>query len=142
MSKETNTTTTEDVEPVNRFAAKYDPKFCATIIEFGVEGKSLPEFCAHTNTTRQSVWYWVNHKPEFAEAYKVYKEKCEAWWTAFGKDNLITQKGMQLNATIYKLHMMNRFGWSEKREEESNVTSTVTKKTIRIGGDPTAKADA
>ena len=64
---------------------------------------------------------------DFHQAHELAEQLCYAWWEKMGTAHLVIngKDSPRLDPQVYRLNMMNRFGWGEKREETRNDT-TVT----------------
>lgn len=117
--------------------SEYKPEFLDIIIAVGEEGGSAVERCVAIGVSRATYYNWINpsseyYNEDFHKAHEEAELRCEAWWEKAGRLGMVEVKdGPKLNGNIYRLHMQNRFGWSEKREETQTVT---VKARVRIGG--------
>jgi hypothetical protein len=64
---------------------------------------------------------WLIDEPEFSETIKVGKMLSEAWWAKSGRVNL---KDKDFSYTGWYMNMKNRFGWSDKVQNETNLNVT------------------
>lgn len=116
---------------------EYKPDFSASIVELGRKGKSIVSRCANLGISKTTYHEWINpestyFKPDFKEAHDEAELLCQDWWENAGQDHMVEHKdGTKLNANVYRLNMMNRFGWGEKREQH-NLNEDIT---VTIGGD-------
>lgn len=98
--------------PVGR-PSKYDPKYCAQIIKWGLEGKSRMYMCAMLEIDPQTMINWERAHPQFFDALGQALRLSQVWWEDKG------QKGMEtpgFNAPIWSRSMAARFpnDWREK----------------------------
>ena len=59
--------------------SKYRPEYCDTIVELAEQGKTSSYFCSHVNIGRETMSRWIEAHGEFREAYKISKEKYQAY---------------------------------------------------------------
>jgi len=64
---------------------------------------------------------WLIDEPEFSETIKVGKMLSEAWWAKSGRVNL---KDKDFSYTGWYMNMKNRFGWSDRVQNETNLNVT------------------
>jgi hypothetical protein len=64
---------------------------------------------------------WLIDEPEFSETIKVGKMLSEAWWAKSGRVNL---KDKDFSYTGWYMNMKNRFGWSDRVQNETNLKVT------------------
>jgi len=96
---------------------KYDPAFCARVIECGREGMGKLEMSAELGISHQAFLNYQSQHPEFMEAVKEAVAQSQAWWEKNGR--IATFGGCDgFNATSYIFQMKNRFpqDWRDKRE--------------------------
>jgi transposase-like protein len=100
-------------------ASTYSPDKCDGIIELMSKGYSKEAVAGHLNICQETLYRWIKDFPEFAKTIKEGMEKSRLFWEKIALDNLThTQKGRQLNSTVWIFNMKNRFGWTDKREVE------------------------
>ena len=105
--------------------SKYDPAYCAKIIEFGKAGYSVVEMAAEIGVTRATVEEnWPADHPEFFEAFTHAKQLSQAWWERQGRENLTADK---FQASLYSRSMAARFphDWRESKQVEHKGGVTV-----------------
>jgi hypothetical protein len=110
---------------------KYDPAFCALVIELGREGMGRMEMAAELGIAYNSFTTYQEQHSEFLQAVKQAEALSQAWWEKNGR--IATFGGHEgFNATSYIFQMKNRFpnDWRDKRDvsHEGGIT-------INIGSD-------
>lgn len=95
----------------------YQPEFCARVIEYGHQGKSLTWMATELAVTRQTLHNWMDAHPEFLDAITRAKELAQRWWEDKGQDGL---EKAQFNASLWSRSMAARFpdDWREKAAVE------------------------
>lgn len=93
--------------------SKYRPEHCASVLDMGKQGFSRCEIAAGFDVHPKTVDYWVEHQPEFAEAYELAKVHSQAWWEGKGR---IAIDNPKFNGFLWAKNMVARFraDWSEK----------------------------
>lgn len=96
--------------------SKYDPAFCAKVVELGREGKSKAQIAAALDVVRQTLDDWAKEHAEFSDAIAQARELSLAWWEEQGQAGV--WGGKQFNANAYRLQVMNRFpdDWRDRQE--------------------------
>lgn len=88
---------------------KYKKEFCEDVVEFMSKGKGLIQFAASISVGKDSIYLWDKKHPEFSEALKIGRLKCEAYWADFIQDKMINDEN--INVPAFKYHGANMFGW-------------------------------
>jgi hypothetical protein len=104
--------------------SKYDPAYCALIVEEMAQGKSATAVAADIGVCRDTISEWVSVHPEFSVALKRGKAKAAAWW----EDRLRTIVGGQagnVTAAIFGLKNMAAEDWKDKHDVEHSGNLTV-----------------
>lgn len=118
--------------------SKYNPDFCATVIDLGKEGATLAEMADALDIDRSTLNEWRDRHEEFSRAVKHGLDKAQAWWEREGRR--ATFGGHDgFNATAWIFNMKNRFrdDWRDKVETEhgGEVAHKVTRIEL-IGVEP------
>jgi hypothetical protein len=61
----------------------------------------------------------LDREPEFLNTVQRGRDMAEAWWLEQGRAGVWQEPdGRRINHALYALHMRNRFGWNEKKEDQ------------------------
>lgn len=105
---------------------KYDPKYCQMIIDFMSKGKSLTAFAGEINVVVSTVYEWEKKYPDFSEATKVARQKCQKWWEDQGQIGLFMGKeDGSFSQSAWIFNMKARFGYRDKVEVEQKVEGSI-----------------
>lgn len=105
---------------------KYDPKFCALLVEHMRSGGSFAAFASIAEVARQTLHTWVNVYPEFKDAKDLGESHALLWWERQSMSALWTDKnGDVFNNTVWVFTMKNRFGWRDKIEQDVAASVSV-----------------
>lgn len=99
----------------------YKPEYCELIIDEMREGASIEEVAAAIGVSKQTLYNWEKTHDEFLYAKKRGEELSKAWWMREGRINL---KESKFNYTGWYMNMKNRFKWTDRVEQKSEVTIT------------------
>lgn len=84
-----------------------------------VEIKAM--FYLWLDTFSNDLWErWMNEEKEFSETVKKGRSLSEAWWQRTGRKNMATK---DFSYTGWYMNMKNRFGWSDKVQQETKTES-------------------
>ncbi len=100
------------------FPSKYDPAYCAKVIEMGGQGMSQVEMAVALGVSRQTLLVvWPAAHPEFAQALELACEASQAWWERTGRLGML---GRNIDAQIWTKSMNARFhrDWRERNAVE------------------------
>jgi hypothetical protein len=98
--------------------SKYDPSYCAAVIEHMTDGASLTSFAADIGVARSTINQWIGDYPEFSEAVTIAKAKCLAWWERVNRQNAESGRGNPTSC-IFGLTNMSADGeWRNKQQVE------------------------
>lgn len=92
---------------------KYNPAFCARVIELGQEGCGKAEIASELDVTRETVNEWAKAHADFSDALQRAHDHSLAWWEKQGRTNLATA-GFQ--SSLWKQAMSGRFPLEPYRE--------------------------
>lgn len=86
-------------------------------------GESLAEVCAKLMVAKNSFYKACDISPAFADAYEMGLLLSEAWWQKLGRAGSAGQ--VKIQPLTWKFNMQNKFGWSEKVDQNQNVNAKV-----------------
>ena len=89
---------------------KYDPAFCATVVELGALGKSKAQMAAALGCSRMSIDEWCKEHKEFSDAIARARDLAMAWWEDQGQMGMWqSPEGEKLNPQLWSRSMAARF---------------------------------
>lgn len=98
--------------------SKYDPAFCAAVVEAGKQGQSKAEIASGLDVSRPTLDAWAKEHPDFLYALQCAHEHSLAWWERQARTNLATS-GYQ--SGLWKQAMSGRFP-NEPYRDRAEVT--------------------
>lgn len=111
---------------------KYEPEMGNTIIARANEGCSVIERSVAIGITSKTYYDWINpesdnYHEEFHKAHLHAEELCQTWWESKGRVYLVVdgKDSPRLDAQVYRLNMMNRFGWGENNRNHNTNDTTI-----------------
>ncbi len=99
---------------------KYEESFKDAAEEFLSTGKSVTQLARHLNVAKSTVYKWAVENQEFSDALSIGREFSQAHWED-RLENMMFDK--EINTPLVKLYFANRFGWSDKSETKTDITS-------------------
>ena len=91
-------------------------------------GLSVERFCRKIRICKDTFYVWVKKHAEFADAFRLGRNDCEAYWEEWLIERL---ESKDVNSNLVKLIMANRFGWSDKAESKHEVKAELSDTTDR-----------
>lgn len=116
-----------------RCDSKYNEKFTKQLrsgIRFKEGGLSVAELCQKWRISRDTFYDWIDTIPEFAEAYKLSKEDCAAWWHKQYRGIVTGDIKGHGGAAIFAMTNIEGINWASK--VDVNTTSEQTIGAINI----------
>lgn len=114
--------------PVGR-PTEYRPEYCDLVIQAGRDGKSLTNFAADLEVSRQTVNNWVDQFPEFLDAVTRAKALMASWYE-IAQRNVVQNGGTSAQSSLIQFGLKNLDpdGWKEKQEvaHSGGVNITIT----------------
>lgn len=113
------------------WTSKYEPWMCPSIIACAERGGSVISRCAEIQIVPRTYRRWIDptgewYIPEFAEAHEIAEVLCQKWWEEVGQTYITFEdKGRRLDPQNYRLQMANRFGWSEKSQQDLTTSGDI-----------------
>jgi hypothetical protein len=99
----------------------YRPEYCADVIEFGSQGKSLTWMAATLGIAKSTLQLWEKDIPEFSVAMTRARALSQLWWEDAGQNNMVMGPGQgTFNASVWSRSMAARFpeDWRENKGVE------------------------
>jgi Helix-turn-helix domain of resolvase len=104
---------------------QYTKDLCEKVIPLLKKGASIEEIGLELGIGYSTIYEYMERHPEFAEAIKKGREFSKGWWMKEGRTNL---KDKDFSSTLWYMNMKNRFGWTDR--QENNITATVKQEDI------------
>jgi hypothetical protein len=96
--------------------SEFDPAYIAIALDYmGDQGKSITQLARHLRVSKQSIYNWMDKYPEFLDALKMAQEWGQGYWEDRLEDMMTDRSA---NAPLVKLYFSNRFGWTDRSDEE------------------------
>lgn len=89
----------------------YDKKYCNMLIKYMAQGYSYEAFAGLIDVCKQTLYNWEKEHPEFLDAKRRARSKCQAKLEQLGHD-LVTGKSKG-NASVWIFMMKNMTGWRD-----------------------------
>jgi hypothetical protein len=86
--------------------SKYDPSFCALVVELGRNGKSKAQMAAAIGIARSNMAIWEKEHPDFQDAIREAMDLSLAWWEDIGQEHMLRPG---CNSAMFIFQMKNRF---------------------------------
>lgn len=110
---------------------KYDPKYCAMLIEHMSEGLSFDSFAGVVGVCGDTCYEWAKVHKEFSEAKKLGTKKALLWFEKIANAAIMgrprkNKKGEVVfdpkgfNSTVWVFSMKNKFNWRDRQETIDN----------------------
>lgn len=99
--------------------SKYKKEYCQMIVDHMAQGYSFESFCAVAGVWKEALYAWVKRYPEFARAKELANIKCKLYYEQLGHAGMLG-KIPGFNAYIWRLQMVNRFGWGDQKKLEAD----------------------
>jgi len=107
-----------DVKKVGR-PSNYKPEYGDEIISLMERGFSLTASAAKVGFTKHTIYYWMEHYPQFSDAM----QKAKGLRQFFLENKLLeTKNGAEVNAAKWALACACPDDWRERKEVEVHVT--------------------
>lgn len=99
---------------------KYSDEYLRVAEDFLATGKSVTQLARHLNVSKSTVYKWASENKSFSDALSIGREFSQAHW----EDKLEQMMyDKEINTPLVKLYFANRFGWSDKSETKTDITS-------------------
>ncbi len=90
------------------------------LIEHMSRGDTIEAFCGlpEVGVSHVVFWGWLKRYPELRVARDVGKALAQRYWEKVGGESMWVPEGVKFNMLLYRLIMMNRFGYRDKVQHE------------------------
>ena len=97
----------------------YKEEYCERLIDWMAKGMSFESFAGEVGASKQTIYDWVDRRPEFAEAKRLAFDKCRVFWEKLMIAGA-AGKIKNFNATMVIFNMKNRFKdeWRDVQRQE------------------------
>jgi hypothetical protein len=103
--------------------SKYDPKYCAEIVDLGKEGFSRWQICSRINIGLHNMLAWEGAHEEFRQALEESRLHALSYWEDLARDHIKeVPGGVKLNTGLWSRSMAARF--PDQYRENSKVELT------------------
>ena len=94
---------------------KYKSEMCEQVVEFMAKGYSKEAVAGKLGIAKDTLYRWVDEKPEFSDAVARGEALALLWWEELG------MRGVQgeipgFVSIVYIFNLKNRRGWKDKQE--------------------------
>lgn len=100
---------------------EYKPEYCDFAVSHMRDGASIAELAYLLKISRNCLNEWRHKHPEFEDAVKKGIDDSEGWWMLEGRKNIGNK---DFNSTLWYMNMKNRFHWSDRTVQDTNITFT------------------
>ena len=97
---------------------KYQKKYCKMLIEHMAKGFSFESFAGLIEVHRDTLYEWCRVHQEFSDSKIIAAGKNQLFWESAGIEGMWQDSNKKFNSTAWIFNMKNRFGWSDKKEDE------------------------
>jgi hypothetical protein len=99
--------------------SEFNPEYAAIALDYvGDQGKSITQLARHLRVSKQSIYNWMDKYPEFLDALRMAQEWGQGYWEDRLEDMMTDRSA---NAPLVKLYFSNRFGWTDRSDEEKKA---------------------
>lgn len=130
----------------------YESKFDQMLIDHMAKGLSFESFAGVVSKGTKTIYEWAKANASFQQAKTLGSAKCRLWWEIHGTAYLVegrsievdgpdkvevingkevrtptkirVKKTEKLNTNLFRLNMVNRFGWKNSGSEEADGAGT------------------
>lgn len=89
---------------------KYREEYNDLLIQHMEKGFCFSTFACSIRVSRKTLYNWEKRFPDFREAFEIGEAKALAYYEQIGIKGMLG-KIKHFNVRLYRLTMMNRFGW-------------------------------
>ena len=105
---------------------KYKPELAEQLLDLGKKGKYVTQVAAIFGVCRESLYQWSmdSNKPEFVEAWPLYKTFCQNWWMDLGVKGIMGEiPKWQYTPWIYMMKCLFREEWLSDQKQTHEVNT-------------------
>jgi hypothetical protein len=97
---------------------KYKKEYCKMLVEHMSKGFSFESFAGLIEVHRDTLYEWCRVHKEFSDSKMIAAGKNQLFWETAGIEGMWQDSNKKFNSTAWIFNMKNRFGWSDKKEDE------------------------
>ena len=102
---------------------KYDPSYCAKVIELGRQGKSIEQTAGILNVSKRTLYNWRDAHEDFLHALDEAHDLALMWWEDQAQSYVVEHKdGEKINASLWSRSMAARFPKKYRQEVKQEIT--------------------
>jgi len=101
---------------------QYRPEYCQRAIEFMGQGYSVTALAGHLGMSKDAIYDWINHYPDFCHAVNMGRAARVA---ALEAKLLGTSQGVGVTAAIFALKNADPDEWQDRYHTESKVNVSI-----------------
>ena len=100
--------------------SKYKAEYCQEAIDYLAKGKSITQLSAHVDVGKATIYRWADEHEAFRDALVRGRELSQAYWEGELCEMMYSR---DVNAPLVKLYFANRFKWTDRTENTTDITS-------------------
>ena len=102
---------------------KYDPSYCAKVIELGRQGKSIEQTAGILNVSKRTLYNWRDAHEDFLHALEEAHDLSMMWWEDQAQSGIwATPEGEKINASLWSRSMAARFPAKYRENIKQEIT--------------------
>jgi len=98
--------------------SKYDPKYCDTVIELGLQGSSQKMMCSTIGINKNTLGNWQKAHPEFADAMDLALVHAQAYWERL---MLVNAENKNFNTRMVEIAVRGQFQDTYRETRDTKV---------------------
>ena len=106
----------------------YNESLCEVAYDLLSQGKTIARVATALKVKRKTIYEWLNKHPEFADAFELGKDACQAYWEDRGEAGTFGEYE-KFSAASWIFTMKNRFrdDYKDDKSDSKDVTDIVSK---------------